>query len=221
MRCPRRVAGTYVLIGSAGARRPQAVTVVVGGEPVSFDLTLSGAAGLSGEVREEKGDEPVVSALVVATDVRGEVVASGVAAQDGGFAFGELTPGSYTLAVSAEHHRPSALQVEVTTGSRNWYEVRLTLGAQVRGTVRTVRGGPVDDARVTLLDPAGNVVATATSGQDGEYVFTDLDSGEYTLLAMRLSAGRRPAACGRCRTERVRHRTRPRPGELTHGERCR
>ena len=175
--------GTYVLIGSAGARRPQAVTVVVGGEPVSFDLTLSGAAGLSGEVREEKGDDPVPGALVVATDVRGEVVASGVAGQDGGFAFGELTPGSYTLAVSAEHHRPSALQVEVTSGDRNWYEVRLTLGAQVRGTVRTVRGGPVDDARVTLLDPAGNVVATATSGQDGEYVFTDLDSGEYTLIA--------------------------------------
>ncbi|SED80828.1 drug resistance transporter, EmrB/QacA subfamily [Streptomyces sp. 2224.1] len=180
---PTTGAGTYVLIGSAGARRPQAVTVVVGGEPVSFDLTLSGAAGLFGEVREEKGDEPVPGALVVATDVRGEVVASGVAGQDGGFAFGELTPGSYTLAVSAEQHRPSALQVEVTSGNRNWYEVRLTLGAQVRGTVRTVRGGPVDDARVTLLDPAGNVVASATSGQDGEYVFTDLDSGEYTLIA--------------------------------------
>ncbi|MGW7575871.1 MFS transporter [Streptomyces sp. NPDC054765] len=180
---PTTGAGTYVLIGSAGARRPQAVTVVAGHEPVSFDLTLSGAAGLTGEVREEKGDDPVPGALVVATDVRGEVVASGVAGQDGGFAFGELTPGSYTLAVSAEHHRPSALQVEVTTGDRNWYEVRLTLGAQVRGTVRTVRGGPVDDARVTLLDPAGNVVATATSAQDGEYVFTDLDSGAYTLIA--------------------------------------
>ncbi|MFG2827182.1 MFS transporter [Streptomyces sp. NPDC048434] len=180
---PTTGAGTYVLIGSAGARRPQAVTVAVGGEPVSFDLTLSGAAGLLGEVREEKGDDPVPGALVVATDVRGEVVASGVAGQDGGFAFGELTPGSYTLAVSAQHHRPSALQVEVTSGDRNWYEVRLTLGAQVRGTVRTLRGGPVDDARVTLLDPAGNVVATATSGQDGEYVFTDLDSGEYTVIA--------------------------------------
>ncbi|MFD9209325.1 MFS transporter [Streptomyces sioyaensis] len=180
---PTTGAGTYVLIGSAGARQPQAATVVVGAEPVSFDLTLSGAAGLSGEVRAEKGDDPLPGALVVATDVRGEVVASGVAGQDGGFAFGELSPGSYTLAVSAAHHRPSALPVEVATGARNWYEVRLTLGAQVRGTVRTAHGSPVDDARVTLLDPAGNVVGTATSGRDGEYVFTDLDSGEYTLIA--------------------------------------
>ncbi|WP_030801273.1 MFS transporter [Streptomyces sp. NRRL S-337] len=180
---PTTGAGTYVLIASAGARQPQAVTVVVGDGPLTYDLVLSGAAGLAGEVREEKGDEPVPGALVVATDVRGEVVASGVAGQDGGFAFGELTPGSYTLAVSAEQHRPSALQVEVTAGTRNWYEIRLTLGAQVRGTVRTAQGAPVDDARVTLLDPAGNVVGTATSGQDGEYVFTDLDSGDYTLIA--------------------------------------
>ncbi|MFF2813732.1 MFS transporter [Streptomyces sp. NPDC058000] len=182
--------GTYVLIGSAGARKPQALTVVVGADPVSFDLTLSGAAGLSGEVREEKNDDPVPGALVVATDVRGEVVASGVVGQDGGFAFDELTPGSYTLAVSAERHRPSALQVEVAAGSRNWYEIRLTLGAQVRGTVRTAHGGAVNDARVTLLDPAGNVVGSATSGHDGEYVFTDLDSGDYTLIA----SGYPPAA---------------------------
>jgi len=180
---PTTGAGSYVLIGSAGTRQPQAVTVVVGGEPVSYDLTLGGVAGLEGEVRDEKGDDPVPGALVVATDVTGEVVASGVAGQDGSFVFGELAPGSYTLAVSAARHRPSALPVEVTNGDRNWYEVRLTPGAQVRGTVRTVHGSPVDDARVTLLDPAGNVVGTATSGHDGEYVFTDLDSGEYTLIA--------------------------------------
>ncbi|WP_406482678.1 MFS transporter [Streptomyces platensis] len=180
---PTTGAGSYVLIGSAGTRQPQAVTVVVGGEPVSYDLTLGGAAGLEGEVRDEKGDDPVPGALVVATDVTGEVVASGVAGQDGSFVFGELAPGSYTLAVSAARHRPSALPVEVTAGDRNWYEVRLTPGAQVRGTVRTVHGSPVDDARVTLLDPAGNVMGTATSGHDGEYVFTDLDSGEYTLIA--------------------------------------
>ncbi|MFB6437463.1 MFS transporter [Streptomyces sp. NPDC056411] len=183
-------AGTYVLIGSAGARQPQALTVVVGQEPLTHDLTLAGATELAGEVRKEKGDAPVPGALVVATDVRGEVVASGVAGQDGGFAFAELTPGSYTLAVSAERHRPSALQVEVAAGRPNWYEIRLTPGAQLRGTIRTAGGGAVDDARVTLLDPAGNVVGTATSGQDGAYVFTDLDSGPYTLIA----SGYPPAA---------------------------
>ncbi|MFG2225019.1 MFS transporter [Streptomyces sp. NPDC048644] len=175
--------GTYVLIGSAGSRQPQAVTVVVADEPVRFDLALSGAAGLAGEVRAEQGDTPVPGALVVATDVRGEVVASGVAGADGGFVFGDLPAGSYTLAVSAESHRPTALQVEAASGTRNWYEIRLTPGARIRGVVRTARSGPVDDARVTLLDPAGNVVGTSTTGGDGEYIFTDLDRGAYTVIA--------------------------------------
>ncbi|MEU9116641.1 MFS transporter [Streptomyces sp. NPDC048483] len=184
--------GTYVLIGSAGSRQPQAATVVVADEPVRFELTLSGSAGLSGEVREEKGDEPVPGALVVATDVRGEVVASGRAGQDGGFAFGELVPGSYTLAVSADSHRPSAIQVEVVSGARNRYEIRLAHGARVHGVIRTADGSPVHDARVTLLDPAGNVVGTSTTGRDGEYVFTDLDGGEFTVIASGYPPAARP-----------------------------
>ncbi len=176
-------AGTYVVIGSAGARQPQAATVVAGDAPVDFDLTLSGAAGLAGEVRDAVDGSPLPGALVVVTDVRGEVVASGAAGPDGGFAFGELVPGGYTLAVSAEGHRPAALPVEVASGASNRYEVRLAAGARIGGTVRTTRGVPVDDARVTLLDPAGNVVGTAITGSDGAYTFTDLDGGEYTVIA--------------------------------------
>ncbi|MFD9814152.1 MFS transporter [Streptomyces sp. NPDC059080] len=176
-------AGTYVLIGSAGARQPQAATVVVTDEPVRFDLALGGTAGLSGEVVADLDSAPLPGALVVATDVRGEVVASGIAGADGGFAFGELAQGGYTLAVSAEGHRPAALPVEVTPGGRNRYEIRLSPGARIRGTVRSTHHGPLGDARVTLLDPAGNVVGTATTGGDGAYAFTDLDQGTYTVIA--------------------------------------
>ncbi|WP_269855125.1 MFS transporter [Streptomyces sp. RPT161] len=175
--------GTYVLIGSAGARQPQAATVVLGDAPVDFDLTLSGAAGLTGAVRDATDGEPLPGALVVATDVRGEVVASGAAGVEGDFAFGELVPGSYTLAVSADGHRPAALPVEVVSGTPNWYEVRLSPGARIRGTVRTPDGAPLDAARVTLLDPAGNVVGTSTTGADGVYGFSDLERGQYTVIA--------------------------------------
>ncbi|WP_189343525.1 carboxypeptidase regulatory-like domain-containing protein, partial [Streptomyces thermoviolaceus] len=47
----------------------------------------------------------------------------------------------------------------------------------------TAPHGPLADARVTLVDAAGNVVATATTGPDGAYAFTDLDNGEYTVIA--------------------------------------
>ncbi len=174
--------GTYVLIGSAGARQPQAATVVIGEASVDFDLTLSGAAGLTGSVLDSDGGG-LPGALVVATDFRGEVVATGAAGADGAFAFGELVPGAYTLAVSADGHRPSALPVEVATGTPNWYEVQLAPGSRISGTVRTADGKPLDDARVTLLDPTGNVVGTATTGADGEYGFSDLDGGDYTVIA--------------------------------------
>jgi hypothetical protein len=51
----------------------------------------------------------------------------------------------------------------------------------------TVRAGTdnllLADARVTLVDAAGNVVATATTGAEGEYAFEDLDPGPYTVIA--------------------------------------
>lgn len=52
----------------------------------------------------------------------------------------------------------------------------------MQGTVRAA-GRSLNDARVTLIDAAGNVVATATTGEDGGYAFTDLDGGEYTVMA--------------------------------------
>lgn len=44
-------AGSYVLIAAADGFQPQASTVVVGGEPVAYDILLSGTSGLSGVVR--------------------------------------------------------------------------------------------------------------------------------------------------------------------------
>ncbi|MYW69364.1 DHA2 family efflux MFS transporter permease subunit [Streptomyces sp. SID8379] len=175
--------GTYVLIASGGARQPQATTITVAGGPVDFDLVLSGAAGLSGTVLAAPDDRPLPGALVIATDVRGEVVASGTADHAGDFGFADLVPGGYTLAVSATGHRPAALPVEVAGGAANRYEVRLDLGAHVHGTVRNRAGEPVADARVTILDTAGNTVATTVTGADGVYGFNDLDSGDYTVIA--------------------------------------
>jgi hypothetical protein len=36
---------------------------------------------------------------------------------------------------------------------------------------------------VTLVDAAGNVVATTTTGSDGAYAFSALDRGQYTVIA--------------------------------------
>ncbi|MFF5844451.1 MFS transporter [Streptomyces massasporeus] len=174
--------GSYVLIASADGFQPQASTVVVNGEPVAFDILLSGTSGLTGLVRAAESGQPVKDAMVIVTDVRGDLLANGTTGEQGEFSFAELVPGAVTVAVNAAGYRPRALPVEVGGTGVTRVEIDLDAGARVQGVVRAPHG-PLADARVTLVDQAGNVVGSATTGTDGAYAFTDLDGGEYTVIA--------------------------------------
>ena len=175
--------GSYVLIASADGFQPQASTVVVNSaEPVSYDVLLSGTSGLNGLVRAADSGQPVKDAMVIVTDVRGDLLSTGTTGEQGEFAFAELVPGAVTVAVNADGYRPRALPVEVGGTGVTRVEIDLDSGAQVLGVVRAPHG-PLADARVTLVDAAGNVVGTATTGTDGAYAFTDLSGGEYTVIA--------------------------------------
>ncbi|MEW2129307.1 MFS transporter [Streptomyces sp. NPDC005435] len=175
-------AGSYVLIASADGYQPQASTVVVGEEPLTYDILLSGTSGLTGVVRASGSALPVKDAMVVVTDVRGDLLAAAQTGEQGEFGFTELVPGTVTVAVNAVGYRPRALPVEVATTGVTRVEVDLDTGALLSGVVRAPHG-PLADARVTLVDQAGNVVGTATTGSDGAYAFTDLDGGDYTVIA--------------------------------------
>ncbi|WP_335937969.1 MFS transporter [Streptomyces sp. PTD5-9] len=195
-------AGSYVLIAAAGGHQPQAVGVTVGERPVELDVVLGGAGRLAGTVVTADG-LPVRDAAVTLTDVRGEVVASTRSGREGGYVIKELVAGEYTLAASAPAFRPAALPVSVQAARETRQDIELAGGAVLRGVVRASGGRPVEDARVTLLDAAGNVVDTLTTGPDGAFRFVDLSTGEYTVIA----AGYPPVAtvlqvAGGGRTER-------------------
>ncbi|MFH8337369.1 MFS transporter [Streptomyces sp. AM6-12] len=194
--------GSYVLIAAAGGHQPQAVSVTVGERPVELDVVLGGAGRLAGSVLTADGS-PVRDATVTLTNVHGEVVATTRSGREGGYVITELVAGEYTLAASAPAFRPAALPVSVQASRETRQDVELAGGAVLRGVVRASGGRPVEDARVTLLDAAGNVVDTLTTGADGAFRFVDLSSGEYTVIA----AGYPPVAtvlqvAGGGRTER-------------------
>ncbi|MEU0331757.1 MFS transporter [Streptomyces sp. NPDC006193] len=194
--------GSYVLIAAAGGHQPQAVSVTVGERPVELDVVLGGAGRLAGSVLTADGT-PVRDATVTLTNVHGEVVASTRSGREGGYVITELVAGEYTLAASAPVYRPAALPVTVQAARETRQDIELAGGAVLKGTVRAGGGRPVEDARVTLLDAAGNVVDTLTTGADGSFRFVDLSSGEYTVIA----AGYPPVAtvlqvAGGGRTER-------------------
>ncbi|MGI5133341.1 MULTISPECIES: MFS transporter [unclassified Streptomyces] len=176
--------GSYVLITAADGRQPQAATVVLGDAPLSHDVILSATSGLTGVVCDAADGRPVTDAMVVVTDVRGEVLATATTGESGTFTFNELASGTLTVAVNAAAYRPAALPIEVGDQGITRLDVDLSRGAVLRGTVRAGAGRrPLPDARVTLVDAAGNVAGTAITGDDGSYAFTDLDSGDYTLTA--------------------------------------
>ncbi|MEV5319093.1 MFS transporter [Streptomyces sp. NPDC052687] len=194
--------GAYVLIAAAGGHQPQAVSVTVGERPVELDVVLGGAGRLAGTVVTADGT-PVRDATVTLTNVHGEVVAATRSGREGGYLITDLVAGEYTLAASAPVFRPAALPVTVQAARETRQDIELAGGAVLRGTVRAGGGRPVEDARVTLLDAAGNVVDTLTTGPDGTFRFVDLSSGEYTVIA----AGYPPVAtvlqvAGGGRTER-------------------
>ncbi|MGC0399188.1 EmrB/QacA subfamily drug resistance transporter [Streptomyces sp. SAI-126] len=194
--------GAYVLIATASGHQPQAVSVTIGGRPVELDIVLGGAGHLTGRVRTPDGT-PVQDATVTLTDAHGEVVATTRSGPEGAYAVTELIAGEYTLAAGAPAFRPAALPVTVHASRETRQDIELAGGAVLRGTVRAGGGRCVEDARVTLLDMAGNVVDTLTTGPDGTFRFAELSRGEYTVIA----AGYPPVATvlqvtGGDRTER-------------------
>ncbi|WP_167413987.1 carboxypeptidase regulatory-like domain-containing protein [Streptomyces carpinensis] len=63
-------------------------------------------------------------------------------------------------------------------------EGRLDGPTVLKGTVRTTTDGrPISQARVTLLDPAGDVVRDTYTAEDGSYAFSDLELDHYTVVA--------------------------------------
>jgi EmrB/QacA subfamily drug resistance transporter len=176
-------AGNYVLIAAAPGREPEAATVHVHERPVRHDILLTERGRVSVVVRTAGGTLLPGAALVL-TDAAGELLSSRRTGADGSHTFRDLPVGLLTLAVTAVGHRPAALAVQVDGHGIARAEVDLAPAASLVGTVRAwTTDSPLADARVVLMDGAGNVVATADSDGQGGFAFADLDAGDYTLVA--------------------------------------
>ncbi|HJQ46852.1 MAG TPA: carboxypeptidase-like regulatory domain-containing protein [Amycolatopsis sp.] len=188
--------GSYVLIASAAAHQPEAVTVNVVDVAVTVEITLRAASGLRGVVRGAETGVPIMDAAVTLTDSQGDVVDSRLSGQSGDYTFAALPPGTYTLAVNARSYRPAALTVTVGDASPTTQDVELADGAVIQGSVRLPAGEPQPKITVTLLDESGEVVRAATADETGRYAFHDLDPGSYTVVATSYTPSRQSVHIG-------------------------
>jgi MFS family permease len=175
--------GTYTIIAMASAHEPFASALRVAGRPAELDIHLTGASKLSGLIRSAASGEPLPGVTATLANARGEVVGTAVTSERGEYAIENLVAGQYTLALAAPSYQPVALPVAVVDGQEATLDAELRAGARVQGTARNTVGAAVPEARVTLLDPDGNVAGVATTGPDGTYSFENLPEGEYTVIA--------------------------------------
>ncbi|MFE5007935.1 DHA2 family efflux MFS transporter permease subunit [Streptomyces sp. NPDC056696] len=176
--------GAHVLITTAGGHHPHATNLVLADRSTEHDILLLGTGGLTGKVVGADDGLPLAEAVVTVTDARGDVLASGTTDASGNYAFGDIAEGEITISVTAEGFRPTAVAARAAKSATAQPDIALRPGVRLQGQIRTKAGlRPLSDARVTLVDAAGNVVGTSTTGSDGGYTFGDLDAGEYSLVA--------------------------------------
>jgi tellurite resistance protein TehA-like permease len=93
-----------------------------------------------------------------------------------------LVVASHSLRHAARHtrRRPRARHTRRRVGEP---DLRPGAANVLTDTARTTTDGrPIAEARVTLLDPAGGIVAPHTA-EDGSYAFTNLEADRFTLVA--------------------------------------
>ncbi|MEZ5978719.1 MAG: carboxypeptidase-like regulatory domain-containing protein [Planctomycetota bacterium] len=181
-----------------------AVATKVEAGTVDVEIELARLLELAGTVVSAEGGEPIADFTVRAT-LQGSGAMLGIGAKrveqtyhadDGTFVLTGLDPGTWDLFVAAPGRAPSpvaSIAMPRPEGSEP-FVVALLPAARVEGRVVDAHGTPVVGAVVSLVLPLKERVDAAESGRvpsavttvGGEFVFVDLDTGTYTLVAAAL-----------------------------------
>ncbi|RLK60352.1 MFS transporter [Actinokineospora cianjurensis] len=175
--------GSYVLIASAPEHQPKATTVKVRSGQSTLDVVLAGATVVHGFVMTADGHTAVGLAQVTLTDPLGEVVETQSTASDGSFRFVGVRQGEATLVVVADEFQPAAIPLAVPDSGPLRQDVELVGAAALEGMARTGDGTVVPNARITVLDSSGEVVAVTNTDESGWYSIDALAEGDYTVIA--------------------------------------
>ena len=154
----------------------------------------------------DNGEDPFKDITVELVGADGNVVATTKTDADGNYSFTGLDAGTYTVKVTKAGEIAELTQTEDPDGTKDNASGAITLNADnpvreninfgyikkhaISGKVyldhnrdKTKNTGDVDVPGVTvnLLGKDGNVVGTTTTDKDGNYSFTGLNDGTYTV----------------------------------------
>ncbi|WP_344416737.1 MFS transporter [Pseudonocardia ailaonensis] len=171
--------GHYMVVATAPGFRPEVATVMLNGKGAAKDFDLRGDGAVHGVVRI--GELPAPGVALLALDGNGRLVGRATTGDDGRFRLEGVPVGTTTITATLDGHEPRATTVHVTAEGSAPVELVLSAGGSLGGTVTGPDGRTVPNALVTVVDGAGEVVATATSGIDGRFGVRQVRPGTYTV----------------------------------------
>ncbi|BBJ40983.1 hypothetical protein SSPO_037010 [Streptomyces antimycoticus] len=137
------------------------------------------------------GGGPLADAAITLIDTGGRQLGRTVTGRDGRYRVPAPDTASVVLIGSATGYQPQAATLLVTD-LPVVCDLRLSGGGGLTGSVRAVGGEPLTGATATATGPEGEVAATATADEKGEFALPELTPGTYTLTVA--AAGHRPYA---------------------------
>ncbi|MGX2961696.1 carboxypeptidase regulatory-like domain-containing protein [Peribacillus sp. JNUCC 23] len=96
------------------------------------------------------------------------------------FSFDRIAPGSYTVKLSGDY--VVAKEFAITVDGNETFEGRAMPAGALSGVVNDGTIG-IKGSEVKLVNASGNIVATVTTDASGEYSFTGIPAGDYTVSA--------------------------------------
>jgi uncharacterized protein YfaS (alpha-2-macroglobulin family) len=176
--------GTYLLIGTHPPYQPAAARARVADTGAGCDLVLSGMAGLTGQVRDAGSGVPLPEAVLILTDDRGTLTARTSSDTQGHYHLAELPAGTYTLTAWHGEHDPAATGIALPAGDTLTRDMTLRPPVVLTGTVRSAAtGAPLPETQLTVLDPAGHLVAHTRTDRKGRFRVENLHAETYAIIA--------------------------------------
>ena len=174
---------TIVAAVPAGATSGPVVVTAAGqaSNGVNFIVTVPGA--ITGAITTTSDGAPISGASVQALQA-GVIKASTLSAGNGSYTLSNIQSGTYDILVSASGYQQQTQNgVVVTSNNSTTVNLSLTPSATgaINGTISTTSdGAPISGAALQAVQ-AGVVKASALSGSNGSYTFTNIQSGTYDI----------------------------------------
>ena len=207
---PPGVAPTFDADG-VGTANAATLTLATGEHRTDVDFGYQGTASLgdrvwldtNGDGVQDAGETGLNGVTVQLLDGAGNVLATTTTSGDGNYGFSKLNGGNYSVrvtppaGVAPTYDLDGVVTPNVAAFSLNPGDSRTDVDFGYRGTASVgdrvwndANGNGTQDAgetgingvTVQLLDTANNVLASATTSGDGNYTFSNLMAGNYSVL---------------------------------------